>query len=183
MTRKMMAVSSEAIDKPKTPVEQHQPPRTLHHNGAVDKPPEVDNSTELNMDVDPPLKPPTPAGPVAASVHPSASFGGRGPPGTAGSTASRISVSHLNFLPLKTQTTLKSPLDGHNLGPFHKPEEFLQRTLDGLASPDWEANVNGMASVTRLVRHHPEYLLVEYKPLLKYVMKHVKNLRSQVLLH
>ena len=37
-----------------------------------------------------------------------------------------------------------------------------------------------MASVLRFCRHHPDYLLVEYKPLLQHVMKHVKNLRSQV---
>ena len=101
-------------------------------------------------------------------------------PGTAASTASSVSVSNLHFLALKTQVTLKSPLEGHNLGPFHKPEEFLQRTLDNLASDDWESNVNGMAAVLRFARHHPEYLLVEYKPLLQLVMKHVKNLRSQV---
>ena len=101
-------------------------------------------------------------------------------PGTAASTASSVSVSNLHFLALKTQVTLKSPLEGHNLGPFHKPEEFLQRTLDNLSSDDWEANVNGMAGVLRFARHHPEYLLVEYKPLLQLVMKHVKNLRSQV---
>ena len=68
------------------------------------------------------------------------------------------------------------------LGPFHKPEEFLQRTMDNLAHEDWETNVNGMAAVLRFARHHPDYLLVEYKPLLQHVMKHVKNLRSQVII-
>ena len=100
-------------------------------------------------------------------------------PGTASST---VSVANLHFLPLKTQITLKSPLEGHNLGPFHRPEEFLQRTLDRLMSEDWETNVNGMEAVLRFARHHHEYLLVEYKPLLQLVMKHVKNLRSQVCL-
>ena len=101
---------------------------------------------------------------------------------TSGSVSSAISVANLHFLPVKTNVTLKSPLEGHNLGPFHRPEEFLQRTLDNLASDDWETNVNGMASVVRFATHHPEYLLVEYKPLLQLVMKHVKNLRSQVIL-
>ncbi len=100
---------------------------------------------------------------------------------TAVSTASSVvTVANLNFLPLKTQVTLRSPLDGHNLGPFHKPEEFLERTMENLASNDWESNVIGMAHVVRFARHHSDYLLVEYKPLLQYVMKHVKNLRSQV---
>ena len=37
-----------------------------------------------------------------------------------------------------------------------------------------------MASVVRMARHHPEYLLTQYKPLMQHVMTHVKNLRSQV---
>ena len=97
------------------------------------------------------------------------------------STASSVvSVANLHFLPLKTQTTLKSPLEGHNLGPFHKPEEFLQRTMDNLSHNDWETNIVGMAAVLRFARHHSDYLLVEYKPLIQHLMKHVKNLRSQV---
>ena len=40
----------------------------------------------------------------------------------------------------------------------------------------------GMASVVRMARHHPEYLLTQYKPLMQHVMTHVKNLRSQVCL-
>ena len=62
------------------------------------------------------------------------------------STASSVvSIANLHFLPVKTQTTLKSPLEGHNLGPFHKPEEFLGRAMDNLTHEDWETNVNGMA--------------------------------------
>ena len=55
-----------------------------------------------------------------------------------------VSIANLHFLPVKTQTTLKSPLEGHNLGPFHKPEEFLGRAMDNLTHEDWETNVNGM---------------------------------------
>lgn len=128
--------------------------------------------------------------PAAAVVESSAASGRGGPSVTAAASAtsnghassisSAVSVANLHYLPLKTQITLKSPLEGHNLGPFHRPEEFLHRTLDNLNSDDWEVNVNGMAAVVRFARHHPEYLLVEYKPLLQLVMKHVKNLRSQV---
>ena len=126
------------------------------------------------------IEPPTP------SAAPSSTFATRPQPGngTAHSTTapgSGVSMGHLNFLPVKTQSTLKSPLEGHNLNPIHKPEEFLQKTLDSLSSTEWEANVTGLSSVVRLARHHPEYLLVEYKPLLQNVMKHVKNLRSQVI--
>ena len=37
-----------------------------------------------------------------------------------------------------------------------------------------------MASIVRMARHHPDYLLTEFKPLVQHVMTHVKNLRSQV---
>ena len=128
------------------------------------------------------IEPPTPSAAPSSST-----FATRPQPGngTAHSTTtapgSGVSMGHLNFLPVKTQSTLKSPLEGHNLNPIHKPEEFLQKTLDSLSSTEWEANVTGLSSVVRLARHHPEYLLVEYKPLLQNVMKHVKNLRSQVI--
>ena len=79
--------------------------------------------------------------PSATSYHSGIS---RGQGMSAVSTvSSAVSVANLHFLPVKTQTTLKSPLDGHNLGPFHKPEEFLQRAIDNLAHEDWETNVKG----------------------------------------
>ena len=62
-----------------------------------------------------------------------------------------VSVANLHFLPVKTQTTLKSPLEGHNLGPFHKPEEFLGRTMDNLVHEDWETNVNGMIDNFKII--------------------------------
>ena len=113
---------------------------------------------------------------------------------------------------MKTKITLKSPLEGQKLDPYHKPEEFLDRTVANLqVSAGWEANVQGtfrfhrklsvlfssnynfslfsvllfkiiigMASIVRMARHHPDYLLTEFKPLVQHVMTHVKNLRSQV---
>ena len=77
------------------------------------------------------IEPPTPS---AAPPAPASSSFTRPQNGTAHSTASGpgsgVSVAHLNFLPVKTQSTLKSPLEGHNLNPIHKPEEFLQKTVD-----------------------------------------------------
>ena len=124
---------------------------------------------------------------------------------------------YLQYLPLKTKVTLKSPLEGQKLDPYHKPEEFLDRTVANLQpSAGWEANVQGklfrlkisltqktysflhhgsyhsisklvfiifhlgMASIVRMARHHPDYLLTEFKPLVQHVITHVKNLRSQV---
>lgn len=185
MTRKMIAVSSEALDtKPKTPAEQlhqHQqqprPRRPSQHNngtGVVEKPPEAD-PIDLNMDAEQPLEPPTPSAAPSSSTFATRPQPGNGTAHSTTAPGSGVSMGHLNFLPVKTQSTLKSPLEGHNLNPIHKPEEFLQKTLDSLSSTEWEANVTGLSSVVRLARHHPEYLLVEYKPLLQNVMKHVKN--------
>ena len=50
----------------------------------------------------------------------------------------------MQYLPLKTKITLKSPLEGQKLDPYHKPEEFLVRTVANLqVSAGWEANVQG----------------------------------------
>jgi hypothetical protein len=35
---------------------------------------------------------------------------------------------------LKTIVTLKSPIEGSNLGPYHKPEEFMERIVNNLTS-------------------------------------------------
>lgn len=163
MTRKVTNFDHEAMSPSQEADEDEDVP-----DEASDGPDE-DNDNDLDMEVEEPFQPVPVAPPPTA--YP------RSSQGTAGSS---ISVANLHYLPLKTQVTLKSPLDGNNLGPYHKPEEFLQRTITNLASADWEANVNGMASVVRFARHHPEYLLVEYKALLQYVNNHVKNLRSQV---
>ena len=127
------------------------------------------------------IEPPTPSAAPSSSTFATRPQPGNGTAHSTTAPGSGVSMGHLNFLPVKTQSTLKSPLEGHNLNPIHKPEEFLQKTLDSLSSTEWEANVTGLSSVVRLARHHPEYLLVEYKPLLQNVMKHVKNLRSQVI--
>jgi len=52
--------------------------------------------------------------------------------------------------------------------------------LEHLASEDWEKNVDGLLSVLRLVTHHPETIMVEYKSTTQLLLKQVKNLRSQV---
>ena len=171
MTRKVIAVAASEPPEPQVPIMEPV------LNGIY--PEKFDNEIALEFENEniPPnnYEQPPPVPPTSSTYsRPTA-------PNTAASVTSTVSVSNLHYLAVKTQVTLKSPLEGHNLGPFHKPEEFLQRTLDNLASDDWESNVNGMAAVLRFARHHPEYLLVEYKPLLQLVMKHVKNLRSQVI--
>ena len=94
---------------------------------------------------------------------------------------STISNTHYQHLQVKTPVTLKSPFEGTNLGPpTDSPENFLGKAMEEMGAGDWETNVKGMSGVVRMARHMPEYLLVEYKQVLALVMKHVKNLRSQV---
>ena len=51
---------------------------------------------------------------------------------------------YLQYLPLKTKITLKSPLDGQKLDPYHNPKEFLDRAVANLqTTAGWEANVQG----------------------------------------
>ena len=59
-------------------------------------------------------------------------------------------------------------------------QEFLALSMEHMSSSDWEVNVKGMTGVLRLVRHHTDFIVVEYKDVMQHVMRHVKNLRSQV---
>ena len=59
-------------------------------------------------------------------------------------------------------------------------QEFLAVCMENMSSGDWEVNVKGMTGVLRLVRHHTDFVVVEYKDVMQHVMRHVKNLRSQV---
>jgi len=64
--------------------------------------------------------------------------------------------------------------------PWAKPDEALAKALEQLAGEDWEKNVDGLLAVLRLVTHHPETIMVEYKSTTQLLLKQVKNLRSQV---
>ena len=44
---------------------------------------------------------------------------------------------------------------------------------------EWEQNMAGLNGCLRLVHHHPETVLVEYKQITQLILKQVKNLRSQ----
>ena len=62
-------------------------------------------------------------------------------------------------------------------------QEFLAVCMENMSSSDWEVNVKGMTGVLRLVRHHTDFVVVEYKDVVHHIMRHVKNLRSQVSEH
>ena len=98
-----------------------------------------------------------------------------------GTASSVSSTTSLQTLPLLTTPSLKSPYDGVKILAWEKPEEALEKMLVNLENhEDWEKNMKGLSGVLRLVHHHPETVLVEYKPVTQLVLKQVKNLRSQV---
>lgn len=93
---------------------------------------------------------------------------------------SNLNLSGNQQLPLLTVPYLKSPYDGVTIQPWARPDEGLHKTIDQLESDDWEKNVDGLTGLLRLVVHHPETVIVEYKSLMQLLLKQVKNLRSQV---
>ena len=98
------------------------------------------------------------------------------------STASSVSsTGSIQTLPLVTVPTLKSPYDGVKITAWSKPDEALEKVLEQLNNnDDWEKNLDGLTGTLRLVHHHPEAIIVEYKQVMQAVLKQVKNLRSQV---
>ena len=98
-----------------------------------------------------------------------------------GTASSVSSTTSLQTLPLVTTPSLKSPYDGVKIVAWDKPEEALEKMLVNLENhEDWEKNMKGLSGVLRLVHHHPEAVLVNYKQVTQLVLKQVKNLRSQV---
>ena len=61
-----------------------------------------------------------------------------------------------------------------------KPEEFLAKNMEAMRSDNWEENVKGMSGIVRMTRHHTDFVILHYKEVMNMLMKHVKNLRSQV---
>ena len=61
-----------------------------------------------------------------------------------------------------------------------KPEDFLAKNIEEMESDNWEVNVKGMSGMVRMTRHHSDHLILHYKDVMALLMKHVKNLRSQV---
>ena len=95
--------------------------------------------------------------------------------------SSGSSTSGLQTLPLVTVPTLKSPYDGVKIVEWAKPEEALEKVIEQLGNnEDWEKNLDGLSGALRLVHHHPETVILEYKQIMQLVLKQVKNLRSQV---
>jgi hypothetical protein len=101
--------------------------------------------------------------------------------GSRRSTAASISsTSSIQTLPLVTVPSLKSPYDGFKITPWAKPDEAIEKVLDQLDNDDWEKNMDGLNGLLRLVHHHPETIIVEYKQVTQLILKQIKNLRSQV---
>ena len=73
--------------------------------------------------------------------------------------------------------------------PGLQPDEALAKALEQLAGEDWEKNVDGefklsaaqfvticagLLAVLRLVTHHPETIMVEYKSTTQLLLKQVR---------
>ena len=60
------------------------------------------------------------------------------------------------------------------MSPWSKPEEGLETVIQQMEAEDWERNMEGLAGTRRLLHHHPETLLVEYKTMTQLVLKQVR---------
>ena len=139
-----------------------------------------------------------PPGPVGRRSMSSVSGGSRRSTATSTSSSGGIQT-----LPLATQPSLKGPYEGQKIMPWAKvgnfrmidanhgvqPDEALAKALEQLAGEDWEKNVDGelnptvaqfvticagLLAVLRLVTHHPETIMVEYKSTTQLLLKQVK---------
>nr|CAD7442248.1 unnamed protein product [Timema bartmani] len=66
------------------------------------------------------------------------------------------------------------------LQPVEKPRDALQQCFHKLDSPEWEVVMQGLNTMVRLSRHHPDFLQDQLHRVLVALGKQVRNLRSQV---
>nr|CAD7423515.1 unnamed protein product [Timema monikensis] len=66
------------------------------------------------------------------------------------------------------------------LQPVEKPRDALQQCFHKLDSPEWEVVMQGLNTMVRLSRHHPDTLQDQLHRVLVALGKQVRNLRSQV---
>ncbi|XP_047002660.1 formin-like protein 14 [Schistocerca americana] len=151
------------------------------HAPSVTRPPVID----LRLDVEgPPAAPggsrrPQPAGRRAGAllVKPAAAQG-------RGTLTSRSSVvkgagrssSQLQLQAQSQQLQLFPPA----LPPVDTPRESLSNCLQNLDSHEWEQVLSAMPVLVRLMRHHPDSVLLQAPAVAAALSRHVRNLRSQV---
>ncbi|KAB7498871.1 hypothetical protein Anas_08973 [Armadillidium nasatum] len=71
-------------------------------------------------------------------------------------------------------------IDGKNIRPLPKPHEAFVDNMDLLKSDEWEEQVEGIETLVRFAAYHPKLIQSNMKEMNGYLMKHAKNLRSQV---
>ncbi|XP_019761282.2 uncharacterized protein LOC109538479 [Dendroctonus ponderosae] len=64
--------------------------------------------------------------------------------------------------------------------PPNKPKDVLQHVLTQLEDPNWEATVEGLQGLIKLLKQSPDTVLQQIHQICIVLAKHIKNLRSQV---
>jgi hypothetical protein len=64
--------------------------------------------------------------------------------------------------------------------PISRPKEILNQGLAQMDSGDWETVIQGLNTLIRLARNHPEVLELNMHPICVALAKNIRNLRSQV---
>jgi hypothetical protein len=49
----------------------------------------------------------------------------------------------------------------------------VERVTSQLSDEDWEKNVEGLTGLARLLQHHPDTVVTEYKTIMQLVLKQV----------
>ncbi|XP_068085241.1 TOG array regulator of axonemal microtubules protein 1 [Anabrus simplex] len=77
-------------------------------------------------------------------------------------------------------TSKQAELFPDSLSPVDRPRESMQQCFHQLESQEWEVTMQGLQTLVRLLRHHPELPQSHLHTVTVYLGKHVRNLRSQV---
>ncbi|XP_063241608.1 TOG array regulator of axonemal microtubules protein 2 [Bacillus rossius redtenbacheri] len=120
--------------------------------------------------------PPPPGAAAAAAARPRRSVIPR--------QLKRNSVAPAPREPLRTRQAAKQSSGGclfpDTLRPADKPRDALQTYFHQLDSPEWEVAMQGLQTLVRLCRHHPDTVQANLHAVLVALGRQVRNLRSQV---
>ncbi|KAH8329516.1 hypothetical protein KR074_012394 [Drosophila pseudoananassae] len=94
---------------------------------------------------------------------------------------SSLQRGHRRVSPVKQAIKMSQPeLFPQNMARFEKPRDALLKTFDQLDENNWEANILGLKSMVRLIRHHADTLDHQMHMFCIQLTRSVRNLRSQV---
>ncbi|KAJ8874786.1 hypothetical protein PR048_022675 [Dryococelus australis] len=96
----------------------------------------------------------------------------------------RNSVAPMPREPLRNRQVAKQSSSGcmfpDTLKPLDKPRESLQMFFHQLDSQEWEVVMQGLQTLVRLCRHHPDTVQAHLHAVLVALARQIRNLRSQV---